>query len=381
MRNKADTLIIGGGASGLMAGAILGSRALVLESNDEAGRKLLLTGGGRCNFTHNSAPLELLRHYYEAKNFVRYPLYAFTPIDIISFFDSIGVPSYTDDDNRVYPVTDSSSDVVSALVRRCRIAKGKALSIEKSESIFRIRTEDSEYEAGNVILAAGGSSYPHTGSDGNGYRLAKALGHRIEPVRPALAPIIFQEPLKGAMGITIDARLKKGRNEAEGSIVITGNGISGPAAENLSRHFCGKEEIVVSFLDITPEEIKAMNGRTMLRNALPLPERLTSALVGEIAEKRIADLRKEELRIISERLSGYRTPAWAGSNGAMSSRGGVDRREIDSRTMESKLVKGLYFAGDIVDVDAECGGYSLTWAFASAKTAACSINESAPMLL
>lgn len=369
--------IIGMGASGLMAGSILGLEAFCIEKNSIEGKKLLSTGHGKCNFTHSMDEKDLLEHYYEASRFVKNAIYAFPPKKIISYFARLGVPSITLENGKVFPKSMNASDIRNALSGRC----GKIFycqevaSLEKKDGIFFIRTDKDLFKARYVIVATGGVSAPGTGSDGKMLSLLSSMGHSITPLYPTLCPIRLDKPLSKAEGISLSMKIRGGKKEMMDSAVITKDGISGPLAENFSHFLTPGMEISLSFTEIDALEIKKLRQREMLKNALSLPDRLVSALFGQLAEKRIADLNKAELRLIADTLSNYAAKAWPIKEGAMSNRGGVDRRQIDSATMESKIVEDLFITGEAVDVDAMCGGYSLTWAFSSAFLAAKAIRE------
>lgn len=368
-------IIIGAGAAGLFAGSILGRKALVLEKGERCGRKLLLTGGGKCNYTHDSENPELLNHYTADKKYIRDALYAMSPSAIVEYFKKLGINPVVEENGKIFPHTGRAEDIVAALEKRCSIEyETEVISVRKEER-FVIETNKGTFTSDSLLIATGGISYPHTGSDGKGYELAKAFGHTIERPTPALAPLALDFSLKEAEGITIPMTIKVGKKILSDSAVITRRGISGPLAENISYLLPEKKEISLSFLEITKEEIRGESGRTLLKNVIPLPSRLTKALLGPIGEKKIAELKKEELNLAIERLTGLRTNAWAIKEGAMSTHGGVSMKELNSKTMESKLVAGLYFAGDLTDVDAECGGYSLTWAFASSYLFAKAIDK------
>ena len=374
--NHCRAIIIGAGAAGLFAGSILGRKAIVIEKNERPGKKLLLTGGGRCNYTHDSVLPELFDHYTADKRYIRDALYALPPQAIIDYFSSLGISPAIEENGKVFPISGKAEDIVSALERNAVISyEREVTSIERIDGIFHIHTDKDTFTSDMVLLACGGNSYPHTGSDGKGYELAKSLGHTITTVSPALAPLAIEFPLKDAEGVTLEITAAAGKKELKDSAVITRRGISGPLAENISYLFPEKKDIVLSFCEISKEYIKKQNGKTLLKNIVPLPQRLVKALLGPIGEKKIAELRKEELDIAVERLSGLKTKAKAIKEGAMSTHGGVSMKEINTKTMESKLVPGLYFAGDLADVDGNCGGYSLTWAFASAYLAAKDIEK------
>ncbi len=368
-----DTLIIGGGAAGLYASSLL-PRSVILERGS-CGRKLLLTGGGRCNYTHNGDVTSLLPHYHGSLPFIRKVLYSHTPDDIISRFRKLGIEP-EDENGKIFPQRGDAHDILHALTsHNPEIIESKAISIKKEDGSFQIKTDHGEtLLAKKVLLAAGGSAYPQTGSDGSGFILASSLCHTVIPARPALAALALSPSLRKAEGITTGITLRKGKKSVSDTAVITARGISGPAAENFSYLLSGQEEITISFCQMDMKEMRASKGAMLLKNALKLPPRLSIAILGDTAEKKVASISAKEEREILGKLSAGRYLASPIAQSAMSTAGGVDTSEINAATMESRLVPGLFFAGDIINVDADCGGYSLTWAFATAYTASLALS-------
>lgn len=370
-----DTAIIGGGASGLFAGSMLGKKAIILEKGETSGRKLLLSGGGKCNFTHDSDPRQMLEHYTKPR-FVAAAIHALPPKKIKEYFQHLGIESYTTDEGKVFPTSNNASDIVSALEERCNIKTNTTvMSIARNNGVFQIETNSGFIYSYNLILATGGKSYSHTGSDGSGYKLAQMLGHKIIKPSPALAPIKLEPNLSKAEGISKDITLRYNKKDYIGDIVITRNGISGPLSLDISYMFDTAKSIQISFSECNVQELRRTHSKSMVKNALSLPERLSEALLGELSNKRVADLTKKEEILIETLITKAPFTAIAIDKGAMTTHGGVDTSELDSKTMQSKLVDNLYIVGDLVDVDANCGGYSLSWAFASAYIATQSIIQ------
>ena len=228
-----DFLIIGGGAAGLYAASFI-KDAVILERNDECGRKLLLTGGGRCNYTHTGSVEDLLEHYHGSRQFIKKVLYQHCNEDIIAHFEKLGI-NPKKENGKIFPQSGDAHSIRDALLgNHPRIIKGTALSIEKSGDSFLIITDNGTLEAKRILFASGGNSFPKTGSDGLGYSILKRLGHSIASQHPALAPLELSPSLKEAEGITIPVTLRKGKKEVSDMAVITRRGISGPAAENFS---------------------------------------------------------------------------------------------------------------------------------------------------
>ncbi len=368
-------LIIGAGASGLFASSLLGKKALVLDGNSEPGRKLLLTGGGRCNYTHYSDIEELLAHYRAPSNSIKRILYPLPPSSIIAYFKALGINEEITDEGKVFPKSKSAKDVIAALTQNGNIKLDeRVLDIDKENDIFITRTAKVTYLSRNILIATGCNSYKETGSDGKGIELLKAFGHRATPFTPALAPIELQRKLTGAENITLDIEIRCNKEIIKGSALITRRGLTGPAAENISYMLDAYKDIEIKFIELSKDEIKAKNGKLLLKNAIELPPRLTETILKELANKKIAELTKSELEFIESNLMHYKTKAKAISEGAMTAYGGALLEDFNLKTMESKLVPGLYAAGDILSPSADCGGYSLTFAFASAYIAANAIK-------
>lgn len=377
-RRRYKTIIIGGGASGLLLSNLLPS-SLVIERNSQCGLKLLITGSGKCNMTHDEESGEFIKHYYDKKRFVSSFIYPFPPEKIRQFFSSLELESYIRDDGKVFPVSERSEDVRNALLNGCRDIKydTRVLSVRKEDENFIVETTNGTFFSNVLVIATGGKSYPETGSSGDGYLFAVSMGHRIIPPVPSLSPVRLSIDTSPIEGVSLPfIRIKAGGEKKAGPVVFTKNGISGPAAENISRFIQKEEEIEITFLEkITPEMIKTMNGRMNAVNALSrltsLPHSLLLFLFPKIAEKNIATLRKEEISNITKSLTRWCVKALPSSfKRAAATRGGVDIAEIKAGTGESKLVENLYFAGEVMDVDGECGGYNLSFAFSSAHAVA-----------
>lgn len=376
-------IIIGGGAGGLFASHLLPS-SLLIEKNSACGLKLLITGNGKCNLTHSGETDEFIRHYYEKKHFVKSAIYAFPPDKIRSHFSSLGVETYVRDDGKVFPVSEKSSDVRDALLggKQNILYNTKALSVVKEGECFIVRTDKGDYSSDFLILATGGITYPQTGSTGDGYKFARALGHTIISPQPSLSSLktnLDTSPLEGVsvknVTLTVDNK------SFSGDIVFTRNGISGPAAENISHYINKGSILLISFIDnFDCYSLKKENGKTNVVNALSrltsLPRSLLFFLLPRVKDKTTAVLTKADLRNIEEVLLSFSlTITGRNESSAMVTKGGVDTKEVNSKTMESKKVSNLYFTGEILDVDGECGGYNLTFAFASAYTAVRSIEK------
>ncbi len=361
--------IIGGGAAGLYLAALYPS-ATIIEKNAECGRKLLLTGGGRCNFTHEGTPEDLLPHYNGSRQFIRKVLYGHAPEDIAARFRALGVESVCED-GRLFPAGEDAHIIRDALLRRAGdIISGNAVSVSWDGSIFRIALDGGRtLAADTVVIAAGGSHYPQTGSDGSGTRLLAALGHRITPIRPALAPLRLERKLTPAMGISLEGEIRAGRRACRGSLLITHDGISGPAVLDLSRWIGDGDEVSIRFADAGIRKLRASSPKKEARNALPVPPRLADALLGPLSRKNLGNFSRADEMAAERSITSFTSRAWPIASAAMSTCGGADTSQFDPATMESRLVPGLFAIGDVLDVDGNTGGYSLTFAFASAYAA------------
>lgn len=400
--------IIGAGAAGLFAAGIAGmsgKSVLVFEKNKKAGRKLLITGKGRCNITNDCSMEELMANIPGNGRFLYSVLNKFNNRDIMAFFESINVPVKTERGNRVFPVSDRSLDVVRALVdyagsNGARFLYGSRVSEICCEEgrVTGIKLESNDYyELDSVILATGGLSYPMTGSDGDGYRLAKALGHTVTELKPSLVPLETEESwvpeLQGLslknVGLTaFDNKGSKVYHE-QGEMLFTHFGVSGPMVLSASRHImdCGykgayflidlKPALDEEKLDLRLQRDFSKYSRKQFCNSLSdlLPKSIIPVFVklsGIPAEKPVNQITKAERKELVRLLKGIKVTVSKPRpiDEAIVTAGGISTKEINPSTMESKLMKGLYFAGEIIDVDAYTGGFNLTIAFSTAYTAA-----------
>ncbi len=404
MSSPWDVLIIGGGAAGLMAAgqaAALGASTLLVEKMDRPGRKLLITGKGRCNIT-NTAPLdEFIPHFGPNGRFLYSAFHRFFNADLVEFFNDIGVASVEERGGRVFPASDDAGDVVEALDQW---ARAMGVTIWTGARVERLLVDDQrvtgvQLSGGNrhaaraVIVTTGGASYPGTGSTGDGYRLAQTVGHTIVPIRPALIPLDtagnVARRLEGLSLRNVRASLwVNGKLTASefGEMLFTGFGVSGPIILTLSGRAVDAlraDQPVQVSIDLKPaldddqlearllrdfEEHRKKEFHTLLKGLLPrtlIP--VCCDLVHIPADKvahRITAPERDRLRrwLKDFRLdvTGHRPLA-----AAIVTAGGVDLREVDPRTMESRLVGGLYFAGEVLDLNADTGGYNLQAAFST----------------
>lgn len=390
--------------------ARLGKSVVLLEKNDRLGRKLALTGKGRCNVTNNCDFEELMSNIPRNAKFLYGALTRFSPSDTISFFEELGVPLKTERGKRVFPVSDKAADIVSALEDELRknnvkilrenarsliIENSAARTGECTNACVGVKTTKGEFFANSVILATGGKSYPKTGSDGFGYALARQAGHSvIEPV-PSLVPLVTKEKwVKGACGLTLKnvaVKLLDGEKtiyEDFGEAAFTADGLGGATILSASAHIPDmRENHYTIALDLKPALSEQKLDARILRDFSEnrgkpfcevlrklLPAELVGAFVelsGISAEKKVDEITKIERKTLLNLLKNLRLHIinFRPIEEAIITRGGVKTSEISPKTMESRITKGLFFAGEIIDADAYTGGFNLQIAFATAKLA------------
>lgn len=403
MSDTTEVIVVGGGAAGMMAAASAaeyGAHVTLIEKNSRMGRKLAITGKGRCNVTNNSAPDEVLKNIPRNPNFMYSSLSRFAPEDVMAFFEGLGVPLKTERGKRVFPVSDKAGDIVAALEKYTRdlgveIIHDEARSLIISKGECRgVKTRRGEYH-GCVILATGGRSYPVTGSDGYGYTIAKSAGHTIIPPEPSLSAMVTKQRwVSKAAGLdlrNVSVRLFDGEKQIYddfGELLFTEYGISGPTVLSASAHIPqmegGRYKIAVDLKPALSE--KQLDARILRdfseRHGKPfgesigglLPRQLLGVfpeLLGIPSEKRVDEITKEERRRLVGLLKNLTLDIerFRPIDEAIITRGGVSVKEISPKTMESKLCGGLYFAGEIIDVDAYTGGFNLQIAFSTARAA------------
>lgn len=401
------TIVIGAGAAGLMAAgraAERGFEVILLEKNDRPGKKLRISGKGRCNITNNTDIDGLIQNIPGNGSFLYSSFYTFSNEDIMQFFRDEGLELKVERGGRVFPVSDDANDVVSALVRRA-VRSGAVIryrspvtSIEVSDGAVKgVALKNSEtIECDSVVLATGGVSYPGTGSTGDGYKMAQKLGHTIAPLKPSLVPLVSTEKwvkdLQGLtlknIAITIYDRNRKKVYTDFGEMLFTHFGVSGPVILSASRHIIqyGYRDIFLSIdlkpalspeiLDSRIQRDFEKYSRKQFKNSLDdlLPQKMIPVIVdlsGISADKPVNQVTKTERRTLVSLLKGL-TLEISGSrpiSEAIVTAGGICTDEIDPATMESKLIKGLFFAGEIMDVDGYTGGFNLTIAFSTGYVA------------
>jgi len=426
--------IIGAGPAGLMAAIFsassatgkTGARTMVIEANKSSGQKLLLTGGGRCNLTHQATPKEFIRAFGDKGRFLSFCLHQFSSQYIQNFFAKLGLRLRLEKDGCVFPATDRAGDVRDVLFTETKrhsvrfIFSTKVKSIAKHGECFTIERAGQKILTEKVIIATGGLSYPDTGSTGDGYKFAQHLGHTIIEPRASLVPLVALESWPSELAgtsvnnVKITASLNKKKIVVTGSMLFTHDGISGPAVLELSRLITdflppfgdtperdalrclrrsGKNPIKIA-IDLASNINETAIEKVILKQIGEHPKKTISGILAEFVPKRVSkvlcrqlnfsenlfanqlnkNLRRKLLHFLKAvPLSIVRTRPIAE---AMVTRGGVSTAEIESKTMESKICRGLYFAGEVIDVDGPCGGYNLQMCWSTGALAGLSAGQS-----
>ena len=387
--------IIGAGASGLMLGGFLakkGYNVTIFDHNEKAGKKLFITGKGRCNITNLCDETEFLKNVVRGGKFLTSAIYSFNSFDTVEFFSSLHLKTKVERGNRVFPESEKSSDVIKALLKHCEgvsfVFNENIDKITKVGEYFKVTVKNKSYIVDKVVIATGGASYKATGSDGSGYKFAESFGHRVEKIVPALCPIKLNDDVHPLMGlslknVTLKAEFDGKSKEFFGEMMFTGDGITGPIVLSLSSYINRAKSVELS-LDLKPaltleqldlrllrdfEENKNRNISYIFKGLMP------SSLISSFSikcgvneNKKVHDILKEERRKICETLKNFSLsfkslyPLDAG----IITSGGVALDEVNPKTFESKLVKNLYFIGEVLDIDALTGGFNLQIAFATA---------------
>ncbi len=408
MDEKIKIAVIGGGAAGMMAAGTalrFGADVTIFEHIGILGKKLAITGKGRCNVTNDSSPNEILENVTKNPRFLYGAMNALPPADVMALFEELGVPLKTERGRRVYPASDKASDIVKAMKKYCEGAEiifTKIKSVKKIEQGFEITSESGAFSFDKVILATGGKSYPLTGSDGSGFRLAKSFGHTVTELRPSLVPLESDsEYCKDMQGLSlknigIEIKDKNGKTLYTdfGEMMFAHFGVTGPVILSASAHLCGLDfSGITLYIDLKPaldektldarliSDFKTNSNKNFI-NALSalLPSKMIEPFVRYTEldpRKKVNSITKEERRKILTSLKGFAV-SLTGTRPieeAIITSGGVSTGEISPKTMESKKTSGLYFAGEMIDTDAYTGGYNLQIAFSTGYLAGKSAAE------
>lgn len=391
--------VIGAGPSGIMAAGIAASRGkdvILLEKNERIGKKLFITGKGRCNIT-NAAPIEdFFENIISNKNFLYSSLYSFTNEDILTLLNEYGLRTKVERGNRVFPISDKSSDVIKAFTQFLDVhgvdvrlhSNVQSVIYSKGEFIVALDRETLTFD--KLIISTGGASYPATGSTGDGFQFAKRLGHSIVDLKPSLVPIEIEAPwIKDLQGLSLrNVNLKAWNNgkilyEEFGEMVFTHYGISGPIVLSISNYLHGKLQGLKLSIDLKPAlDFEKLDNRIIrdfqtyankqLKNALGdlLPQKLIPWImtIAELdPEKTVNQITKEERTRLVEALKDFplEFKSFRPIEEAIITSGGISTKEINPSTMESKFIPNLFFAGEVIDVDGLTGGYNLQIAYST----------------
>lgn len=417
----ANVIVIGGGPAGMMAAitaAEYGNNVTIIEKNSDFGKKLLITGKGRCNITSSLYMSEFIKNTPGNGQFLYSAFQNYTNTDIIDFLKNQGLEVKEERGNRIFPVTDKSIDVLNCFKSKINELKIKKLFntrvqkiLVQNGEVLGVRTEKEIIQTDKIILATGGKSYPLTGSTGDGYLIAKNIGHKVTEIRPSLVPLVIYEKneCKEMQGLSlrnvgikiIDESKNKLIYEDFGEMIFTHFGISGPTILSGSAHLVRykeidnlmKEQKIKLQMDLKPALTEEQLDERILRDfkefknnqfkhALDklLPQKMIPIVIEKTKineEKRVNEITKEERRNLVKVLKKFELTIkdFRPVEEAIITSGGINIKEINPKTMESKLVKGLYFAGEIIDVDSYTGGFNLQIAYSTGYTAGMHVGD------
>lgn len=394
-------IVIGGGASGLfaaVAAAKSNKKVYLLEKNEKLGKKIYITGKGRCNLTNNSDLQDFLKNVVRNPKFLYNALNALSVEDTMDFFSDNGLPLKTERGNRVFPVSDKASDVTKTLEKICKkygveiLLNTKVTDIEvKNGIVSGVRTKNGLFECDSIIVCTGGLSYPLTGSDGDGYGFAKKTGHNIIPLKPALCGIETEENFCGQLqglslkNVSLSAKYNGKTVFSEfGEMLFTHYGISGPivlsCSSNVNRNYSDNLTIILDLKPALSEDklenrfIRDLSAGNLKSVATVLVSALPKSLIPVVLEiakinprKKCAEITAVERKRLVFVLKNFemKVKKLRPLEEAIVTSGGIDVKQINPKTMESKIIKGLFFAGEVIDVDAYTGGFNLQTAFST----------------
>lgn len=410
MNNTPHLIIVGGGAAGMAAAIAAAEEApalsvTVYEPNAVLGRKLRITGKGRCNVTNDCSPAEVLDNVTKNRKFLTGAIFRYTPADVMSFFEDNGVPLKTERGRRVFPVSDKAADISGAMERVMKglgvhVVQEKVTSLLHDENgVYGVRTASGEHTADAVIVATGGASYPGTGSRGDGYRFARAVGMAVAEPIPSLIPVITKEdtaPLAGLSLKNVTLSVTSGSKvvySEMGEMLFTHFGVSGPLVLSASAHMRGDIRQYRMFIDLKPALDDATLDARLIADLSKYGQRdfvnslsdlLPQKLIDPVIHLSRIDPRKKSNGVTREERTALRealkkfplTPvSFRPIDEAIITSGGVEVGGIHTKTMMSKTVPGLFFAGEVIDVDAYTGGYNLQIAFSTGVAAGSSAAQ------
>jgi predicted Rossmann fold flavoprotein len=402
-----DITVIGAGPAGLFCAihaAVPGTKVLLLEKTDEPGKKLLLSGTGQCNITHTGEMRDFLIHYGDHGKWIKPALFSFTNQALCAFFQERGLAMNAGENGKVFPETRQSSDVLKILIEECTT---RGVELRCSEPVtgithetkgFEVATPHATYPSNVVVITTGGASYPKTGSTGDGFRMSESLGQPVTETAPALTPLLIRNfPFAALAGISFEQQpfsvWRAGKKIADytGDVLFTHLGISGPGILDASRHILPDDVIKLSFVgamkreEFTADLIRRVSeNRTWQISTIlagyPIPERLNRKLlkISDIPDDlKCNHFSAEQRTRLATNCTEFPLSVTApgGYAVAMVTRGGVALDGVNMKTMESKIVHNLYFAGEVLDIDGDTGGYNLQAAFSTGYLAAQSIGK------
>lgn len=382
--NQHDVIILGAGASGLwtaLTAAKRGRTVLVVDHARKAGRKILIAGGGKCNFTN----IDISPANYHCKNrhFCKSALARFSPWHMVEYLSLHNIPWEEREHSQLF-CTRSAADITEALYNDCLehnvrfLFSEQITSVQKKDDLFDIQLTNSAHQAPSVVVALGGSAWPQVGATDAGYKLARKFGHKIVPTFPALVPLMMPSnwKLKNLSGIALPVTISSNGKLFTENMLFTHKGISGPVVLQISAHWKKGDSIEIDLLPYASIEdsINEAGSKPLLKTIVNrhFPERLASALIRkELGEKQLAQLSKKDMQEIHASIHAFNVvpTGTEGMKKAEATGGGVDTADVSSKTMESKLCKGLYFTGEVLDVLGDLGGFNLHWAWASGNAA------------
>jgi predicted Rossmann fold flavoprotein len=404
---RKEVIIIGGGMAGMAAcvhAASEGINVTLLERNRTLGKKLLITGSGQCNITHGGNIRDFEAHYGRKSGFLRHALFSYPNTHLITFFEKLGIRFVEDENHKVFPASYKAIEIRDRFLDACIAAhtivrsESRVLTVTHENGRFTVTGDSLDARADALVVATGGASYPSTGSTGDGYTIAASLGHTIVEPRPSLAPVYSEDfALKSLAGLTFPActirlwRAGRKLSEYEGSLLITHTGLSGPVILDNSRDMRGGDTIEIAFVsDSAAEkfssklvERKQGEGTLLVKTLMTqtgLPRHLSETILGFAgveSDTTVSMLGREQRKALVKMICGFGVPVSkvGGFEEAFSTSGGVETAEINPKTMESRIIKNLFFAGEVIDYDGDTGGYGLQAAFSTGALCGCSIQK------
>lgn len=384
-------IVLGAGPAGLFCGLTAvqnGEQVVVLEKNSQPGMKLRMSGSGQCNLTHGGSIDSFLNHFggKNKSRFVKPALFAFPNTEIIRFFEQCGVPLFEREDGKIFPRSLKSGDILRVMLNELKRHGGECrtgvhvFAVKQADNGFCVETNQGTFSTNRLTIATGGCSYPVTGSTGDGYRWAEQWKHRIVPPRPALTHVLIEMyPFADASGISFDNvpievyRQGKKICQGQGDVLLTHHGLSGPGILDLSRFLKPQDTLRLPISRNVAEFDSLFSGKKRLKNALiPLgiPERLLLCLLTALdisPETSASEMNRRDRQRLQRMISAYPfvIKRLGGFEEAMATSGGVALEGVNRQTMESRLVSGLFFCGEVLDIDGDTGGYNIQFALSS----------------